>query len=344
MHHKVALLGFGGVGQGFLKMIKEKNEALRTQYGQSIEIVSISDISKGSMHHDDGLDMDKVVSSLQEDNTLFHYVDEPGLEKGWSTLTTIKKTNANIVVELTPTDIDSGQPAIDHCRMALSSGKHVVTTNKGPVVNAYRELTQLAARNSVYFFFEGTVMSGTPALKMPTETLAGNDIQQIRGILNGTTNSMLTEMANGLPYAHALSNAQSKGYAEADPTNDIEGYDVQGKVVILANVLMGGNMTRDDIPCQGISHLTGTDIREAKREGKTWKLIGAIEKHGNQVEGYVRPEKLDNTDPLASISGATNAICYQCDLLGEVTLVGAGAGITETGYAVLNDILAIGRS
>ncbi|QDI90011.1 homoserine dehydrogenase [Salicibibacter halophilus] len=344
MDHKVALLGFGGVGQGFLNIIHEKKEALQTQYGQSIEVVSISDLSKGTLHNDSGLDMDKVLSCLQEDGTLHHYTDEPGLEKGWDTMTTVKKSNATVVVELTPTDVETGQPAIDHCTAALSSGKHVVTTNKGPVVNAYRELQQLAARNNVGMFFEGTVMSGTPALSMPRETLAGNDIQKIRGILNGTTNSMLAEMAKGIPYESALKNAQSKGYAEADPTNDVKGYDVQGKVVILANVLMGGNVTRDDIPCQGISHLTEADITEAKRQGKTWKLIGAIEKNGKQVEGYVRPEKLDDEDPLASISGPTNAISYQCDLLGEITLTGAGAGITETGYAVLNDILTIGRS
>ncbi|WP_343073205.1 homoserine dehydrogenase [Salicibibacter cibi] len=250
----------------------------------------------------------------------------------------------NVVVELTPTDIGTGQPAIDHCKTALSVGKHVVTTNKGPVVNAYRELQQLAARNRVGVFFEGTVMSGTPALRMSSETLVGNDIQKIRGILNGTTNSILTEMETGICYEDALINAQSQGYAEADPTNDVEGHDVQGKVVILANVLMGGNVTRDDIACQGIAHLTNADIAEAKHEGKTWKLIGVIEKNGEQVEGYVRPEKLDDTDPLANISGPTNAICYQCDLLGEVTLIGAGAGITETGYAVLSDILSIGRN
>ncbi|QQK76077.1 homoserine dehydrogenase [Salicibibacter cibarius] len=344
MDHKVALLGFGGVAHGFLNIIKEKKAALQKEYGQSIEIVSISDVSKGGLHHANGLDLDKVLSSLQEDGTLHHYTDESGLEKGWDAITTVKKTNANVVVELTPTDIETGQPAIDHCKAALSAGKHVVTTNKGPVVNAYRELKQSAAKNDVGIFFEGTVMSGTPVLRMATETLAGNDIQKIRGILNGTTNSMLTEMATGVSYEDALANAQSKGYAEADPTNDVEGYDVQGKVIILANVLMGGNVSRDDIACQGIAHLTEADIAEAKREGKTWKLIGVIEKNGERVEGHVRPEKLDDTDPLASISGPANGICYQCDLLGEVTLTGAGAGITETGYAVLSDILTIGRN
>ncbi|SDI27418.1 homoserine dehydrogenase [Natribacillus halophilus] len=343
MKHKVAIIGFGGVGQGFLQIIGNKNEALQAQHGQPIDIVSIADLSKGALHNDNGLDLAKIDASLEKDGTLHHYEDEPGLETGWDVHTTITKSNADVVVELTYTDVETGQPALDHCKAALSVGKHVVTTNKGPIVNAYKELQQLAANNGVSFLFEGTVMSGTPALRMPAQTLMGNDIRHIRGILNGTTNSMLTEMASGMSYEDALVSAQAKGYAEADPTNDVEGYDVQGKVVILANVLLEANLTRNDVPCQGISHLTTTDIADADAEGKVWKLLGVIEKDGQQTRGYVRPEKLDKTDTLAQISGPTNAVAYECDLSGEITLTGAGAGITETGYAVLIDILTLGR-
>ncbi|MBB6449099.1 homoserine dehydrogenase [Geomicrobium halophilum] len=344
MKHKVAILGFGGVGQGFFNIVKEKNNSIQTLHDQSIDIVSIADLSKGSLHNDNGLDFSKINSSLKTDGTLHHYSDEPGLVRGWDAKTTIENSNADVVVELTYTDVETGQPAIDHCKAAISRGKHVVMTNKGPVVKAYQDLEKLAKENGVQFLFEGTVMSGTPALRMPLQTLMGNDISQIRGILNGTTNHMLSQMSTDISYEDALTDAQSKGYAEADPTNDVEGYDVQGKVIILANVLLRGNLTREDVPCQGISDLTSKDIQEAAEEDKVWKLLGVIENHEGRVKGYVRPEKLEKTDPLAQITGPTNAITYNCDLSGEITLVGAGAGITETGFAVLIDILTIGRS
>jgi homoserine dehydrogenase len=186
-------------------------------------------------------------------------------------------------------------------------------------------------------------MSGTPTLRMPLTSLAGNDISEIKGILNGTTNYILTKMEEGLSYETALKEAQQLGYAEADPTSDVEGYDAMYKVVILANVIMNIPLTKEDVVRKGISHLTPDDIQHAKAEGKRWKLLARAKKEGDHVIASVGAETIPLTDPLAGVSGATNAITYYCDLAGPITIVGAGAGRTETGFSLLIDLINISR-
>ncbi|GAK11156.1 homoserine dehydrogenase [Geomicrobium sp. JCM 19039] len=303
--------------------------------------MSINDLYKGTLHDENGLDMAGVFKSLDVDGTLEHYKNQKAIKPDWDAVKTIENTNADVIVELTFTDVLTGEPAITHCKTAIEAGKHVVMTNKGPIVKAYQQLKEAADKKGVEFLFEGTVMSGTPALRMPLMTLKGNTITRIEGILNGTTNSMLTDMASGMSYEDSLDIAKQKGYAEADPTNDVEGYDVQGKVVILANVLLGASLTRHDVPCTGITKLTREDFKKAKDSNQVWKLLGVVENDGNVVTARVEPKLLTADDPLAQINGPMNAVTYQCDLSGNVTLIGAGAGITETGFAVLIDILSI---
>ncbi|TWI58945.1 homoserine dehydrogenase [Halalkalibacter nanhaiisediminis] len=343
MTHKLALIGFGGVGQGFVNILREKFVELHVKHQLSFQVVSISDLYKGSLHHPDGLDLDLVMASIRETGTLEHYPDQPDLVRGLSSLETIEQTNAHSIVEMTFTDVLTGQPAIDHCIRAFANKRNVVMTNKGPVALAYETLSKQARENGVRWLFEGAVMSGTPALRLPQTTLVGNEITEIKGILNGTTNYMLMRMEDGLDYETALEEAQKLGYAEADPTADVEGFDVMYKVLILANVVLGFPLKPADVHREGISSLTPTQIEEAKAEQKRWKLIGSIQKTGEGVKASVRPEKLALDDPLAGVSGAMNAITYSCDLSGPITLVGAGAGIKETGFAVLIDLIQIER-
>ena len=164
------------------------------------------------------------------------------------------------MIELSYTDLKTGEPAITHLRRALELGKHVVTTNKGPIALKYPELKALAEKNHVEIGAEGTVMSGTPSLRMAQELLAAARIRKIQGIVNGTTNYILTQMEAGATYADALKDAQAKGYAEADPTGDVEGFDAAGKVVIMANLLMGQSLTLADVDRKGITQLTPDDI------------------------------------------------------------------------------------
>ena len=343
MTQKIALLGFGVVGQGLAEILQDKGESLRSELGFDAKIVAISDVMKGSLYHPEGLDISQVLQVVKETGKLESYPETPGLIRGWDSFKTILESNADTIVEITFTDVKTGQPAIDHCKTAFESKKNVVMSNKGPVSLAYQELAELAKKNDVRWGFEGTVMSGTPALKMPLVSLAGNNIFELRGILNGTTNYILTKMEEGLSYKDALIEAQALGYAEADPTSDVEGYDSQYKATILANVVMDIPMKREEVECEGISHLTQQDIQWAKSEGKRWKLIAKCKKDGDKVFAKVGPEAIPLTDPLAGVLGAQNAITYNCDLAGPITLIGAGAGRKETGFSILIDLINMSR-
>jgi homoserine dehydrogenase len=344
MSHKLAFIGFGVVGQGLAEILLEKKEELKQKEGFEATVVAISDLMKGSIYHPNGLDIELVLKTLKDTGNLENYPKVPGLVTGWDSFKTIKESNADTIIEVSYTDVKTGQPAIDHCKAAFESRKNVVMTNKGPVALAYKELSELAKKHGVYWGFEGTVMSGTPSLRMPVEALAGNEINEIRGIFNGTTNYILTKMEKeGISYEEALKEAQQLGYAEADPTSDVEGYDARYKVVILANYIMGVPLKVEDVPCKGITGITLKEIKEAKDEGKRWKLLAKIKKENDRIVASVAPEKVDLVDPLASIDGAVNAITYECDLLGPVTLSGAGAGKKETGFSLLIDLIHINR-
>ncbi|WP_018922330.1 homoserine dehydrogenase [Salsuginibacillus kocurii] len=343
MAHKLAFIGFGGVGQGLVDILLDRSDWLRDKFGTEFQVVSITDLYKGSIHHNDGLDIQQARKLVKETGSLNDYPESEGLVKGWDSLTTIQNTNADTIIEITYTDVFTGQPAIKHCEEAFKNKKNVVVTNKGPVALALDELEELAKQNGVRFLYEGTVMSGTPALRMPLTSLIGNHITSIRGILNGTTNYMFMRMEEGLSYEEALKEAQEKGYAEADPTSDVEGFDVLYKVIILAKVVMGESLTKDEVNRTGMASVTERDLNEAAEEGKKWKMIGRLEKTEQGLTASVAPEKVDEEDPLAGISGATNAVTYECDLSGPVTLIGAGAGIPETGFALLIDLLNLDR-
>ena len=338
---RFAFIGFGVVGQGFAEILLEQKEELKKNYGFEYSVVAVSDKMKGAVYDENGLDLSKLLDLVKDTGKIEDY---PGGIKGWDSLKTITETNANLIIEVSWTDIKTGEPAITHIKTAIKCHKHVVMTNKGPIALAARELLLMAKTNGVEIRFEGTVLSGTPALNLGVYNLASSKITKVAGIVNGTTNYILTEMEKGLSYEDALKQAQELGYAEADPTADVEGFDALGKIVILTNVVMGGNLTKDQVPCQGITKITSQDIEDAKKEGKRWKLIaGAEYKDDGSVEAYVRPEKISLDHPLAAVSGPINALTYSTKYLGDVTIVGPGAGREATGYALFTDILDIHR-
>lgn len=341
MEFNIAFIGFGVVGQGLAEILLEQEEYLKKNYDFHFKVVAISDTMKGSWYKRTGLDLRKLLDLVNENGNLKGYGD--GIE-GWDSIKTIEETNANLILEVAWTNLKTGEPAITHVKTALKNKKHVVLTNKGPIALAVRELLDLAKENSVEMRYEGTVLSGTPALNLGLYNLAGAGITKAMGIVNGTTNYILTEMEKGLSYENALEQAQELGYAEADPTADVEGYDALGKIVILANTVMGANLSKDEPPCEGITKITAEDIVKAKEEGFRWKLIAGAEiKNDGSVEAYVRPEKIPLTHPLANIMGPTNALTYSTKYVDDVTIVGPGAGKTPTGFALLTDILDINR-
>jgi homoserine dehydrogenase len=344
MSYKLAFIGFGTVGQGLAEILRDKASQLEADYGFKAGVVAVSDSLKGAVYHPEGLDVAALLTAVRETGSLAAYPDGPGLIRGWDSLTTIRNSGADVVVEVAWTDLHTGQPAISHIGAAFEAGMHVVTSNKGPAALAYRELKALADARGIRWGIEGTVMSGTPALRLGHTDLAGCRIAELRGILNGTTNFILTQMETGASYAAALAEAQRLGYAEADPTADVEGHDALGKLLILAAVVMGTPLSKDQVACQGITGLTPDDIARARGEGKRWKLIARLHRTANGLEASVGPQAIPYADPLASVSGATNAITYVTDLLGEVTLVGPGAGRQATGFALLADLLDIHRA
>ncbi len=338
MKFKLAFIGFGVVGQGLAEILEEKEEMLKEKYDFEFEVVAISDIELGSIYNKEGLEIDEVFALIEEGKDLARY---PEGETGYNALETIEETEADTIIEVTFTDMETGGPALDHVRTALENGKNVVSTNKGPVAQEMNELLQLADENDAHYKFEGTVLSGTPALNLALKNLAGCEIEEIKGIVNGTTNYILSKMEEGMGYEEALQKAQELGYAEADPTGDVEGVDAQGKTLILSNAVMGADIELGDVDKEGITGLTKEDIEEAKEEDKRWKLLAHSKKIDGRVEAEVRPEKLPLDHPLAGVMGPTNAITFTTDHLGEVTIMGPGAGKEETGYALLVDLLSV---
>lgn len=337
---KIALIGFGVVGQSFTRIIKEKKEELNQKYGLDATIVAISGRSKGSIYDPEGLDLELLLKIFEETRSLESY---PMGIRGLSSKQTIMDTGADIIVEVTFTNIETGEPSLSYFKKALSMGKHVVTSNKGPPALAYKELKKLADEYRVQLRIESTVLSGSPAINFATENLAGHKIYGVKGIINGTTNYILTKMENGVHYEEALKEAQELGYAEADPAADVEGWDAVAKIMILGNAVLGGDLKVKDVEREGITGITPEMIRLAKSSGERIKLIAEAYLEDDVVKAKVGPERIHMSDPLASVSGTMNALTVMTDGLLEFTVIGGGAGGVETAHGLLSDIIAINR-
>lgn len=336
---RLLFIGFGAVGQGLAKILRDQATLLQENHGFAAHIVGVATQHRGTLYTPAGLDINTLLEAITAGH-LDHYPDTDGLQRNRPVEDLIRESEADVMVELSHSDFQTGEPALTYCRVALTSGKHIVLANKGPVALAYAELVSIAQRVNRRIGFEATVMAGTPSLRLGLDALAGCRIIRVRGILNGTTNYMLAQMENGMPYHEALRQAQQLGYAEADPTADVEGWDTASKAVILSNILFQrAYHSLDAIPVEGITRISPDAVAAAQAAGERWKLIATVSAEAAQVA----PLRLPLSDPLANVSGTTNAITYTTDLLGEVTLVGPGAGGIETGFGILADLLAIAR-
>ena len=333
---KLVYVGFGIVSQGLAEIILDNNSVLPLVNKEEIQTVGILDTMKGSKIDSNGIHMhDMLLNAKNGDYSLLteSIIDIPKA---------IQEINADIIIEASFTDIKTGQPAISHIESALKSNKHVVTTNKGPFAVAYKQIFNLAALMKKNVAIEGTVMSGTPIINVLNNGLFGSDITAISGIMNGTSNYILSKMELGMTYNYALSQAQKLGYAEADPTSDVEGLDTLAKVMILANVVFDVQLIQEEIEVTGISDIILSDIKEASSKDERWKLIGSVWKDNKgKVHGSVSPKLISINDSLYSISDATNALKITSNILGDTTIVGEGAGKIETGFALYNDIISI---
>ena len=330
---RIILVGYGVVGKGVTTVLASKHAEKVNGYGFNQKIVAISDID-GAVIDPRGLSLEKL-EALKQTRPISS--DPECGHPEMSTLDVIESVEAEVVVEVTPVNIEDGEPALSHITKAFKTGKHVVTTNKGPLALAMPALTELAEYNNVYLRFSGTVGGGTPMLEFAKRCLAGDKILAIRGILNGTTNYILTEMAqNRATFQEALTNAQKLGYAEREPSMDIDGFDTACKVVILANWIMNKKITLKNVDITGIRDVSLQALDEAAKKNNTIKLIGSID----QDKATVKPMEIPKINPLC-VSGVLNAITFFTEFAGEETLIGRGAGGMETASAVLRDLLDI---
>ncbi|MGD0202645.1 MAG: homoserine dehydrogenase [Candidatus Bathyarchaeia archaeon] len=330
---RIILIGYGVVGQGLTSILQRRHAETVKDYGFNPKIVAVVD-KDGAAINPRGLSLAKLEAlkkkgSVSEDTEFGH----PKM----SALDVIESVEAEVVVEATPTNVKNGEPALSHITKAFKTGKHVVTTNKGPLALAMPALTELADYNQVYLRFSGTVGGGTPMLEFAKKCLAGDKILAIRGILNGTTNYILTEMAEKhVTFQQALSSAQKLGYAETDPSMDVDGLDTACKVVIMANWIMNKKLTLKNVDIKGIRDVSLQALDEAAKRGNTIKLIGSID--GDKPT--VKPMEIAKNNPLC-VSGVLNAVTFVSEFAGEETIVGRGAGGMETASAVLRDLLDI---
>lgn len=343
MKYKLALLGCGTVGQGLLEILADKGETMKEVYGFEVKVVAVTDKLKGTIMSPAGLNIKKILTVLAAGKPLSAY-DRGKKPLTMDPLEVLAACGADMVAELTYTNIKTGEPATSYIKKALKLGMHVATSNKGPAALHYHELRELARKHKAIFRIEGTVMSGTPVFTLAENGFAGNEAKEIKGILNGTTNFILSKMElDGMEYAEALALAQKLGYAEADPTADVEGFDALAKLVILSNVILGGNVKTSQVKREGITGISKKMVDEAKKKGFRYKLIAETKRVGAKVTAAVGPQKLPLSDPLAGVMGAQNALTFDLDLLGKVTVQGPGAGKLQTGAAILQDLLAIHR-
>ncbi len=337
----VALLGFGNVGRAFGKLILDKQEMLRADYGIQIRVIGISTASHGRAIDSTGISLQTALDAVR-------YGSLDGLHQGsplkdtWHFLTDCP---ADLVVECTPTNPQDGQPALAYTYSLLERGIHVVSANKGPVAFGYRELSELAARQGVGYFFESSVMDGAPVLGVGREGLPALQINRARGILNSTTNYILTRMeSDGMTFDAALKAAQKIGIAEADPSLDIDGWDAAIKTVILANVLMGADLRPADVERAGIDGITLADVQVAGAAGQRIRLICEAEcQPDGSVTTRVGPQHVPIGDALAGITGTTNIIDFETDVLPRLTIIERDPGPMTTAYGMLADAINIAR-
>ena len=327
----VVLVGFGTVGQGVAEAIAKKNDLLQNTLGERIRIVGAFDSSSHVLNKS-GLDPMELVHTKMAKRGLGKRTNEEIKDM-------LPKIEYDTLVEMTPTNIKNGQPGLGHIRAALSAGHDVVTSNKGPLALKFRELSNLAKKNKALLRFEASVGGATPVINLASELLVCENIYSIRGIMNGTCNFILNRMeTEGMQFEPALREAQQMGYAETDPSYDIDGIDSACKVAILANAIMGKDITVNDVSRTGIRGINLAAVNLAGQDKKVVRLIGEVTDRG----GEVSPRLIPVGHPL-SIGGTLNTFSIQTDLAGEITVAGRGAGRAEPSSAVMSDLFAVMR-
>ena len=343
MRADLVLVGFGNVGRRFARLIEERRDWLALDYDLECRIVGIATKRHGAVFRESGVDAVGLAVQMEAG----HAIPANGAEAA-DGLDVIKRLSAGdaplkILVETTTLDIKAGQPAIDHVRAALQSGCHAVTANKGPAAFAFEELSALAADRDRSFLFEGAVMDGVPIFNLVRETLPAVQITGLRGVVNSTTNHILSALEDGEGFDAALQRMQAAGIAEADPSLDVDGWDAAAKISALANVLMRARTTPLAVEREGIGPSIARQAMAAKARGARVRLVASARTTPEGVVTAVRPVELPDTDLLAGLRGMANALVLTTDLLGDIAICQLGGNLTQTAYALLSDLVTIRR-
>ena len=328
---RIILCGFGVVGQSFAKLLESRSEDLYARYGLKPRIVGVFD-RNGSATDASELDISRLIDIKKKYNSVKEYSE---VKNDASGIEMINDLEAEVLIETTQSNYKDAEPGMTHIVNAMKRGMHVISANKGPLALAFPSLMELADYNRVLFRFSGTVGGGTPILDFARNSLRGERIVSFDGILNGTTNYILTNMADGMSFNDALSDAKQKGYVEADESLDLDGLDAAAKLVILANWIMGMKVTMPDIKRTGIRKIDSSDIKRAAEKNCAIKLIASCNK-----ELKVEPKEIAVDDPLC-VSGTLNAISFTSEHSGTQTIIGRGAGGIETASSILRDLIDI---
>ncbi len=345
MHVDLALVGFGHVGRRFARLLEEQREPLLAEHGMTCRIVGIATRHHGVLFDRDGVDIlaallqvEAGASLWQSDVDIIARLGQGDSPRGHL------NARVPVVVETTTLDIAAGQPAIDHVRRAIAAGCHVVTANKGPAAFAYAALRDEAAAAGVSFLFEGAVMDGIPVFNLVRETLPNVRVLGFRGVVNSTTNHILSALEDGAAFGPALARMQALGIAEADPSLDVEGWDAAAKAAALANVLMDARITPHDVRRTGIGEASAPVAAKARADGRRLRLVASARRLADgSVEATVAPTELAEDDLLAGLRGQANALILETDLLGQIAITQLDGSLTQTAYALLSDLVTVCR-
>lgn len=343
MRADLALIGFGNVGRRFARLIDERRDWLALDYDLECRVVGVATKTRGAVARAEGLDALALAAAVEAGQRVDAAGD--GCDGNLEVIRRLAAGDAaiKVLIETTTLDIVAGQPAIDHVRAALQAGCHVVTANKGPAAFAYEELHATAVDRGLAFLFEGAVMDGVPVFNLLRDTLPAVEIRGFRGVVNATTNHILTALEEGQSFDEALGRMQAEGVAEADPSLDIDGWDAAAKTAALANVFMRARMTPQGVEREGIGPSTARIAMAARSRGTRVRLVASATTTPSGVVTSVRPVELPEGDLLAGLRGQANALVLQTDMLGDIAICQLSGSLTQTAYALLSDLVTIRR-
>jgi homoserine dehydrogenase len=340
MHHRLAFIGFGNVARAFARLLQRKQDWLGRSLDVTFSITGIATGRHGLAVNPEGIDLERAMTLVESGESLAGLstirLDDP--------MAVIRGCQADVMFENSPVNHATGEPALTHVREALRLGMHAITANKGTVVHGYRELRGLAHAAGRKFLFEATVLGGSPLFSVFRECMPAAELQSFRGVLNSTTNIILTRMQRGETFEAAVRYCQSIGVAETDPSADVDGWDAAIKVAALVTVLMDLPFTPQQVERKGIRDITPRMIDDAAQAGKRYKLVCGAVKNEEGVRARVAPELVGGSDPLYGMDDSTTGVTLRTDVLGDYSIIeserdGMVAGPEPTAYGLLADFV-----